>query len=312
MNALRASVIAVVAGIAATALAFDPEKTPATPAAPTTVTPAPAPAPAGVPAKPTVTRQGPVTPEQPPLKDPTTTGTPPETAASGKSLVVPEADKKLGTVFYAIPGKSRQAEVHWAGKNEPADKAKPGASNGIIGYAVAGPEDAPYALKTGWFKLPVKSIDTQIPMRNDHLQGEPWLDAAKFPDIAFQILEVTDIKAAPVREGIALQAAKATIRGNFTIKGVTREVTLPGCDISLTEASGTTASYGKGNLLAIRRRGIKIPLAEFGITNDAISKGAKVAETTTIDLTLVLSDVAPEDQTADAAPKKEGAPKFGS
>jgi polyisoprenoid-binding protein YceI len=70
--------------------------------------------------------------------------------------------------------------------------------------------------KTGSAKItvPVKSLKTGIDARDEHLQGEGWLDAAKTPDITF---ETTSVKA-------GAEANKYDIEGKFTMKGVTKDI----------------------------------------------------------------------------------------
>jgi polyisoprenoid-binding protein YceI len=270
-----------------TAPAATPAPTPtAAPAAAPKATPAVAPAAPGAPSAPG--RPAPV--PQPPLKDATNVQPAPATAASGKSLDVPADHAAAGKVFHALPGKARQVSFRWAGIKEDPDKSQEGVSNGVVGYAVVGSDDAPFALKGGWWKLPVKSLDTQIPLRNEHLQGADWLDAEKNPYITFQLLEVIDVDMRPARDGVPVKAATGSLRGNITIRGVSREITIPQAQLSLTEAGAATSTYGKGNLLTIRRRDIQVPLAQFGVKNDAISKAAKVAEVVRFDLSLIMSD----------------------
>lgn len=266
----------------------------------TTPAPAPAAAPKANPTAPAAPgRPAPV--PQPPLKDATNVQPAPATSASGKSVDVPADHAAAGKVFHALSDKARQVNFRWAGIKEDPDKSQEGVSNGVIGYAVIGPDSAPFAFKGGWWKLPVKSLDTQIPLRNEHLQGADWLDAEKNPYITFQLLEVLDIDMRPARDGVPVRSAIGSLRGNLTIRGVTREITIPQAQLSITEAGGATAPYGKGNLLTIRRRDIQIPLAQFGVKNDAITKAAKVAEVTRFDLSLIMSDQV-EDTLAPAKP----------
>ena len=61
----------------------------------------------------------------------------------------------------------------------------------------------------------LKSINTNMEMRDGHLQGEQWFNTEKFPSLFFKS---TGIKA----NG----ANKYKLKGNLTIKGVTKPVTL--------------------------------------------------------------------------------------
>jgi polyisoprenoid-binding protein YceI len=63
------------------------------------------------------------------------------------------------------------------------------------------------------------SIETLVPVFNEHMKGEKLFDAAKFPEITFKSAKF---------EKISDKAGKVT--GDLTIKGVTKPVTL---DVSL-------------------------------------------------------------------------------
>ncbi len=60
-----------------------------------------------------------------------------------------------------------------------------------------------------------KSVDTGYPTFNEHIQGEDFLDTAKFPTATFKSTKV-------IFEG----DKPAKVEGNLTIKGVTKPVTL--------------------------------------------------------------------------------------
>jgi len=63
--------------------------------------------------------------------------------------------------------------------------------------------------------IDMKSVDTGSTVFNGHIQGEDFLDTAKFPTASFKSTKV-------VFEG----DKPAAIEGNLTIKGVTKPVTL--------------------------------------------------------------------------------------
>ena len=73
------------------------------------------------------------------------------------------------------------------------------------------------AAKTGSVDIVIdtKSVDTGFSVFNDHIQGEDFLDTAKYPTATFKSTKV-------VFEG----DKPAKIEGNLTIKGVTKPVTL--------------------------------------------------------------------------------------
>jgi len=73
------------------------------------------------------------------------------------------------------------------------------------------------AAKTGSVDVTIdmKSVDTGSTVFNGHIQGEDFLDTAKFPTATFKSTKV-------VFEG----DKPALVEGNLTIKGVTKSVTL--------------------------------------------------------------------------------------
>ena len=71
--------------------------------------------------------------------------------------------------------------------------------------------------KTGAVDITIdaKSVNTGYPLFNEHIQGEDFLDTAKYPTITFKSTSVKFDGDKP-----------ATIEGNLTIKGITKPVTL--------------------------------------------------------------------------------------
>ena len=71
--------------------------------------------------------------------------------------------------------------------------------------------------KTGAVDIVIdaKSVDTGYPTFNEHIQGEDFLDTAKYPTATFKSTKVVFEGDKPV-----------SIDGNLTLKGVTKPVTL--------------------------------------------------------------------------------------
>jgi polyisoprenoid-binding protein YceI len=212
-------------------------------------------------------------------------------AASGKSLVVPEAQRGKGTVYYALPGRER---MMYFSSDAPAEKIK-GQSDQIIGYAIADPKN-PAQLKAGEWHLPVASIRTGISKRDEHLQGSPWLDAQTHPLIVFQLKQVKDLTAS---EGG--KSHSATLVGELTMHGITKPLTITDATITVLPAGPETAKVAKGDLLAIRAK-YQVHLSDFGVKNQII--GQKVAEAIELDNTIYMSTVPPEEQSPGEKPGK--------
>lgn len=63
--------------------------------------------------------------------------------------------------------------------------------------------------------IDVASINTGVPLLNEHLQGEAFFDVAHFPTITYKSTRVEFKDGKP-----------AEVEGNLTVKGITRPVTL--------------------------------------------------------------------------------------
>jgi polyisoprenoid-binding protein YceI len=117
----------------------------------------------------------------------------------------------------------------------------------------------------------------------EHMLGEEWLDAANHPEITFEVKEVLN----PVKNG---NEGTADVKGVFTLKGVSKEITAPA---KVTYLPGRLAdrSNGKmqGDLLVIRTN-FQINRSDFGIK--AGENLDKVSET--IDISLSIAGSAPK------------------
>jgi polyisoprenoid-binding protein YceI len=92
-----------------------------------------------------------------------------------------------------------------------------------VGHAVTGDVELdPAAVEAtkGKLELAVSSIKTNIALRDEHLQGPDWLDAAKYPKIKFEIKKVTGATSLTPNQSVDLQ-----IQGKVTMHGVTRDET---------------------------------------------------------------------------------------
>jgi polyisoprenoid-binding protein YceI len=223
----------------------------------------------------------------------------PVRAASGKSLVVPEDHKKLGTAYHTMV-MAGQKQVTFSSKAHNASFE--GHSAGVLGYAVAGPAENPADLKAGVWVLPVKSLDTGNKTKNRNLSKPEWLDTEKAPDLVFVLKSVKDIVPHKTGGGSAT-SYKVTLVGELSMRGVTKEITIPDTILGFVAGSEKTAKVAKGDLLAIRCK-YKVKLTDFGVTNDYVVKDKSVADEIEIDQSLSLATVPPEEQ-----PVKEPAAK---
>jgi len=100
-----------------------------------------------------------------------------------------------------------------------------GKSSKVSGGLTVDPADI---TKTkGSFKVPVVSLRTDNDLRDEHLQGDGWLDAKKNPNIHFEITEVILGKKSSA-ELKPNKDTKVQVKGKFTAHGITRPVAANG------------------------------------------------------------------------------------
>ena len=125
---------------------------------------------------------------------------------------------------------------------------------------------------SGTISIPVTSLVSGVAMRDEHMAGKDWLNAAEFPNITFAIKSLKlkgDSKA--LTAGSSVQA-DAT--GEFTLRGVTKTITIPVRASYREIAAGQV--YGlEGNILRIETS-FSIKLSDYGV-NIPAGLTAKVA-----------------------------------
>jgi len=72
----------------------------------------------------------------------------------------------------------------------------------------------------GEIKADVATIKTNVALRDEHLAGENWLDAKKFPQAKFVISKISGASALKPND-----LTEVTVSGKFSIHGVTKDVT---------------------------------------------------------------------------------------
>ena len=92
-----------------------------------------------------------------------------------------------------------------------------GVSNSLTGSISLNP--ANLAATRGTLTVPISSIRTGIDLRDEHLRGSDWLDAAAHPNATF---EITGVEGATSMT--ANQEAQFTLIGRFTLHGQTKNV----------------------------------------------------------------------------------------
>lgn len=155
-----------------------------------------------------------------------------------------------------------------------------GTANGISGTITADPK-TPEKI-SGKIIVDAKSLTVPNPMMQDHMHGPDWLDTNKHSEITFEIKEVGNTK----QNG---NQGTADVKGIFTLRGVSKEVTVP---VNVTYLPGRLKDRGgdvDGDLLVVRTN-FKINRGEFGIQEgENLDKVSDV-----IEISLSLAGAAPK------------------
>lgn len=213
----------------------------------------------------------------------------PERTSKGRTLVVPDAQAAMGTVYYVHPGKDAQVTFT---SDAPLEHIK-GTNNNVVGYFVFGgkPDGSGFDIKAGVFRLPVKAFDTGIPMRNEHLAGDRWMNAQSYPDVVFVVTNARN--AALAKEGEGFKTYSVDLVGNMTVKGTTKSMTVP-ARITIMPESEKTSVRAPGNLAAVRAN-FPVKLSDFKIAEgDPAMASGKIADELALEVFLLLSTASPD------------------
>jgi polyisoprenoid-binding protein YceI len=155
-----------------------------------------------------------------------------------------------------------------------------GSANGISGTVTFDPEN-PAAVKG---KIIVTSDSLTVPnsMMNTHLHSNKWLDTAKFPEITFESKELKNVKTTG-------EVTTADVTGTFTLKGVSKELTVPAKFTYLKDKLGQRVPNQKGDLLVVRAS-FSLKRSDFNIMPGQMED--KVSDT--IELTLSIAGASPK------------------
>jgi polyisoprenoid-binding protein YceI len=151
-----------------------------------------------------------------------------------------------------------------------------GTGTGISGTVNFDPA-APGAT-TGRIVLDAASLTVGNPMMTDHLRGANWLDVAKHPTIVFEAVSLAKVRT----QGAQILAE---VRGQLTVKGVTKEITVPVAFTHLPDKLGARVNDPKvkGDLLVMRAT-FEINRNDFGIQPG--KNADKVAESIRLSLSI--------------------------
>ncbi len=212
--------------------------------------------------------------------------------ASAKANPVPAMNPcfaKAGTAFYVNDPMARDSVTF---ESEAPLEDIVGTTNAIGGYVVLDPADPKDGIM-GEFLVPVATLNTGIPLRDEHLRSADWLDAENHPHIALRI-EDNDPDLKKLRGSGEFQAYEGEVNGTIFVKGQARPVAVQARIVYMPESEKTKAKL-PGNLLGVRAE-FEVPLASFGITGpegqDIV--GTKVSDVITVSVSFTGTTAPPE------------------
>lgn len=143
-----------------------------------------------------------------------------------------------------------------------------GNANGISGTVTFDPQN-PRATK-GKIVVASRSLTVPNAMQTAHMRGKMWLDVDNNPEITFEARELKNVKT----DG---DKTTAEVVGTFTLKGVSKELTIPVELSYLKDKLGERmGGQQKGDLLVIRAN-FNIKRSDFGIQSGKMEN--KVSDT---------------------------------
>lgn len=129
-----------------------------------------------------------------------------------------------------------------------------GGVSGTVSFDPANP-----AATTGKIVVAAKSLTVSNAMMTEHLQSPMWVEVAAHPEITFEVTKLADVKTTG-------NDTTAIATGKFTLKGVTKEISVPVKLSYLPGAFGKRLNKPelKGDLLVIRGE-FTIARGDYGI-----------------------------------------------
>lgn len=130
-----------------------------------------------------------------------------------------------------------------------------GTASGISGTVTVNTDEPSTA--EGKIVVSTESLHVPNPMMKGHMLGDKWLSASEHPEITFEVKSVENVK---VEDG----KGTADVTGTFTLRGVSKEMTIPVKASYLPGRLQDRIPDAKGDLLVIRAE-FPVSRSEFGI-----------------------------------------------
>ncbi len=222
--------------------------------------------------------------------------------ASFMALEVPAEHAKLGQVYHVkYPGES--AQVNFT-SNAILERIV-GTTNAVVGYVVAETEGGNLTgrILAGGFRLPVRSFDSGIPMRNGHMMGRFFFNAKEFPEITVAITGSEGAKLISKDDESATYAV--TLIGDLTIRDVTKTGRIP-ANLTFMKGSEDTKPAGEGDVLALRCQ-YEVKRSEFNVAPKFMPRD--LADKMVMDQFMILTTVSTHEALVERSTNPEASAK---
>ncbi len=202
--------------------------------------------------------------------------------AQAPKVAVNPCHAKMGTVFHVDDPMNRNTATF---TSEAPLEDMTGTTNTLSGYLAFNPNNPIMGIR-GSIAVPVVSMKTGIPLRDEHMRSSDWLNAAEHPLITFEIEDTRNVR--PVRREAGFATYNMTLIGPFTVNGVTRRVEIPARVTYLKESEKTRAKR-PGNLMAVRAD-FNVPLSAHQIRGFEGVVGSRVSDEIEVEVSIFASD----------------------
>jgi polyisoprenoid-binding protein YceI len=156
-----------------------------------------------------------------------------------------------------------------------------GSANGISGTVQFDPEN-PSVGPVGKIVVAANTLHVPNPLMKEHLHGAKWMAVEKYPAIAFEARSLKNVKTTG-------HETTADVTGAFTLRGVTKEITVP---VKLTYLKDRLGARSNGQLqgdLLVLRTTFTVKRTDYDINPEAPQD--KVANE--IEITLSIAGASP-------------------
>jgi polyisoprenoid-binding protein YceI len=223
-------------------------------------------------------------------KPPPPSNTSTNTTSSGAPVAASPAPKGPTTYYFGV--RESHTNITFQSKNDLTDIL--GASHVAVGSATI---DFDAVSGTCSLSVPTATLNSGMADRDRAMMGPTWLDAKKFATIEFKGEKATIVEKPNIWK----------VDGKFTLKGVTKDLSIQAKVKPLPAAVGTKLGFGDGPCVKVETS-FKVKLADYGIEIPSTAI-ATVQPEISIGIDIWGSTVKPADYVAKAPNDEEVAPK---